>query len=49
MLRLNPKWQETAESLLQKSLREPNARLRERFRFVKILLSRFCRLTIEKG
>jgi transposase len=30
MLKLNPKWQETAESLLQKSLREPNARLRER-------------------
>lgn len=30
MLKLNPKWRETAESLLQKSLNEPNARLRER-------------------
>ena len=30
MLKLNPKWRETAESLLQKSLNEPRPRLRER-------------------
>ena len=30
MLKLNPKWQDTAESLLQKSLSEPSLRLRER-------------------
>jgi len=30
MLKLSPKWRQTAESLLQKSLSEPNARLRER-------------------
>ena len=30
MLKLNPKWRETAESLLQKSLSEPSPRLRER-------------------
>ena len=30
MLKLNPKWRETAESLLQKSISEPNERVRER-------------------
>ena len=30
MLKLNPKWRETAESFLQKSINEPNARVRER-------------------
>ena len=30
MLKLNPKWQETAESLLQKSLSELSLRIRER-------------------
>lgn len=30
MLKLNQKWQEMAESLLQKSLNQPNSRLRER-------------------
>ena len=30
MLKLNPKWRETAASLLQKSISEPNERVRER-------------------
>ncbi len=30
MLKLNPKWRETAESFLQKSINEPNSRVRER-------------------
>ena len=39
MLKLSPKWRQTAESLLQKSLSEPNARLRERLLALHFVVS----------